>query len=352
MSRIDCLNGTQRAILEEALSYHYSVAELANICHVHPRTMRDWRHEKHRMTYESLKRVCEHVGVPLPTNLRILPEFWHIREAGRLGGQRHFQLYGAPPATLESRRKGGLISSQRFRDNPELAKALGFRLRQSIRRPRESAMLAEFVGIMLGDGCLSSRFQVGISFNTKTDEPYGLYLQKLFRVLFNLSATISARPGSCDGRVTASSRALVEFLETKGLIRGDKVRLQVGLPQWIWRKQGYQRACLRGLMDTDGSIYGYTHRVYGHTYRHMALSFTNRSQPLLTAVERVLKYFGFHPRMRRYQVSLYRGEEVVQYFHLVGSHNRKHCERFRSEARLLGSGRGTQVDDGDRLESD
>ena len=331
MSRVDGLDGTQRLLIEQVLRRGPSVAELATLCGVHPRTFRDWRREKHRMSYESLQRSYRSTGFSLPSNVRVLPEFWHIREAARLGGQRRAKLYG-PPGTLEGRRKGGRISCERFRANPQLAKALGFIVRKRIKQPRRSALLAEFVGIMLGDGCLSSHFQVGIAFNAKTDRAYGRYLQHLFRDLFRVSATIQRRTDTHGWTVVASSRTLVEYLQTIGLVRGRKVAHQVDVPSWVWRKDSYRRACLRGLMDTDGSIYQYTHVVYGHLYVNAALSFTNHSLPLLRSVEQLLCRCGFHPRATHYHVTLNRESEIKDYFRYVGSRNAKHQSRFREYA--------------------
>ena len=327
MSRLDCLDGTQRFLIEAALSQS-PADRLAEVCRVHPRTLKDWWREKHRMPHDCLKRISKEMGLIPPRRLRLVPDFWHIPAAARLGGKRRAQLYG-PPGTLESRRKGGRISCERFRANPDLAQTLGFTVRKVITRPRKSALLAEFIGIMLGDGCLSSQFQVGIAFNSETDRAYGAYLQDLFQRLFTVSATIQSRSKTRGWTVVASSRALVEHLQVLGLVRGNKVANQVDAPKWIWAKPSYQRACLRGLMDTDGSVYRYAHRVYGHRYHHVGLCFTNHSRPLLLTTARLLKNCGFHPRAGGYHVSLYRQEEVRRYFRLVGSQNLKHVERFQ-----------------------
>ena len=339
MPRLDCLDGTQQFLIEAALS-RSRANRLAEVCGVHPRTLKDWWREKHRMPYDCLQRISKETGLIPPRQLRLVPDFWHIPAAARLGGKRRAQLYG-PPGTLESRRKGGRISGERFRTNPSLAKALGFKLRKAITYPHKSALLAEFIGIMLGDGCLSSRFQVGISFNSETDRAYGGYLQRLFQRLFGVSATIQRRRETHGWTVVASSRALVEHLQVLGLVQGNKVVHQVDVPQWIWTRRRYQQACLRGLMDTDGSIYRYTHRVYGHQYVHAGLCFTNHSRPLLLSVERSLKNCGFRPRAGGYHVYLNRREEIRGYFRLVGSRNLKHVKRFREYFEGTGSsGRG------------
>lgn len=334
MSRLDCLNGAQHLLVVDALRRCGGVNALAKLCRVHPRTIRDWRREKHRMSFEAFQQVRNKFGVLLPPNARVLPEYWHIPEAARKGGKRRHLLYGAfTLGSRESRRRGGLTTIRRFQKDPSLAR--GFRLRKAIQQPRKSVLLSELIGIVLGDGCLSNPFQVGISFNSESDAEYGLYLQKLFAKLFGITATIQLCPGTKGGCVVASSRALVEYLQKLGLSNGNKVALQVGVPDWIWARADYQRACLRGLMDTDGSIYGYTHRVYGHTYRHHALCFTNRSRPLLTAVTRFLAWQGFQPRVRPFQVYLNRRQEIIRYFRIVGSSNSKHLLRFKYALREM-----------------
>lgn len=329
MSRLDCLNGTQRFLIEAALAQCSGVQQLARICQVHPRTVRDWRREKHRMSFEAFQRVAERTGMRCGMTFNVLPEFWHIGRAARLGGQRSYQLYGPPPASLESRRKGGLSTIEKFRRNPELARLVGFQLRKPIKKPRRSTLLAELIGIMLGDGCLAGRYQASVSFNSQTDREYSRYLEELLQRLFGVAATITYRPGTRGGSVTVSSRAVVEYLQVQGLRNGSKVFHQVDVPKWIWGKPGYRRACLRGLMDTDGSIYGYTHQVYGRMYRHAALCFANRSLPLLRSVERLLLEEDFRPRTKQYQVYLHRQKEIQRYFRRVGSSNPKHLTRYQ-----------------------
>ncbi len=330
MPRLDCLDGTQRSLLEQALQRCSTVDQLAKVCGVHPRTIRDWRREKHRMSYDSLRCICTSTGISEPTGVRLLPDYWHIQEAARLGGQRRTSLYRGSPGTPEGRRKGGQISSARFQANPTLAKTLGFQVRKAIRRPKKSALLAEFIGIMLGDGCLSSQFQVGISFNANTDRAYGMYLQSMFRTLFDLGASIQRRVETYGWTVVASSRALVEYLQVLGLVQGSKVANQVDLPSWIWSRPAYRQACLRGLMDTDGSVYRYRHCVYGRLYSHVAMCFTNHSEPLLRSVKRLLSDCQFHPRAARYHIVLNRATEIRRYFKMIGTRNVKHRTRFQS----------------------
>ena len=329
MPRLDCLDGTQRVLIENALSHFSNVEEAAKVLSVHPRTIRDWRREKYRMQYKSLQRLYDKAELPIPTSLKLLPDFWHVKQAAQLGGQRRFQLHG-PFGTLESRRQGGKVSAEKFQNEPLSARLGGFQVAKPIRHPRPSALLAELVGILLGDGCLGNKYQVSVSFNSETDKNHAHYIGYLFKTLFGLQASIWYRKEERAGVVTASSRLLHEYLiEKVGLQEGNKVAVQVDLPNWIWQRRAYQDACLRGLVDTDGSVYAYKHWINGNCYWHKAICFTNHSRPLLCSVERILRNHGFHPSISRYNIYLHRAAEIRDYFKSVGSSNPKHLRKYR-----------------------
>ncbi len=344
MPRLDCLNGTQRLLIEDALTHFSNIEEMAKKIAVHPRTVRDWRREKYRMPLEALRRICSDSGLPLPISLKILPDLWHVKRAAQMGGRRRFQLYG-PLGSLESRRRGGMASVEKFQNDPLADHLGGFQIAKPIQYPTRSALLAELVGILLGDGCLGNEYQVSVSFNSETDVAHAHYMRRLFKTLFGLHASIWYRKQTRTGIVTASSRLLHKYLiDDVGLQKGNKVVEQVDLPDWIWGSQVYQTACLRGLVDTDGSVYSYEHRVNGHSYRHKALCFTNHSMPLLRSVERLLRNLGLHPKIYRYNVYLHQADEIRGYFNRVGTSNPKHLRKYRM------SWRGPQVVDGAALE--
>ena len=59
-----------------------------------------------------------------------------------------------------------------------------FIIAKRIREPVFSSELAEFIGIMLGDGCINSSFQAAIYFNARTDLEYADFLEKSIKQLF------------------------------------------------------------------------------------------------------------------------------------------------------------------------
>ncbi|MBI4035707.1 LAGLIDADG family homing endonuclease [Candidatus Daviesbacteria bacterium] len=82
---------------------------------------------------------------------------------------------------------------------------------------------------------------------------------------------------------------MVKYLTSKGLSLGNKVCLQVGVPNWILSKEDYIKACIRGLIDTDGSFVLHRYTIKGKIYTYPKISFSNRSEPLLEFVYQGLR---------------------------------------------------------------
>jgi hypothetical protein len=128
--------------------------------------------------------------------------------------------------------------------------------------------------------------------------------------------------------VVVSSVALVEYLEAIGLHRGNKVAQQVGVPEWIFGDLEYVRACVRGLMDTDGCIFLRRQRYKHREYRFLELHFSSHSQPLLAGMECLLSCLHITPKRDDRGVTLYRQGEIKRYFETVGTHDPYHQERY------------------------
>lgn len=337
MARIKLPKGRQSQLLDrigEKCCFDWSkVAEVSNVCE---RTLRDWRSEKYNMSYEALLKLQKLADIQIPRNKKILPEYWSAKKFARKGALRRYQIYGNL-GTPEGRRKGGITSQKLFRLNPEYARSLGIIMRKDIRKPKPSIELAEFIGIMLGDGGMTN-YQINVTFNTKTDNEYGVYIRSLIKRLFNVSAPVIRTDSDNADRIVASGTNLVEFLLKKGLKTGNKVKNQVRIPQWIIHNKNYSIACLRGLVDTDGSFYHYNHKVHNKKYCNFAMCFTNHSGPLLAGVYRILKSLNFNPIMNTKRVYLHRRNDIDKYFLEINTHNRKHLDKYNNYLDNLNSG--------------
>ena len=144
--------------------------------------------------------------------------------------------------------------------------------RKPIQYPRISAKLAEFVGILMGDGGISAR-QVVVTLHSETDKEFAVYYSDLCHELFGIRPNI-AKVKSCNAVVAVISRTdLVEWCNSLGLPIGHKIRQGLDIPIWIKKNSQYSRACLRGLVDTDGSIFIHMYRVGGKQYKYKKLDF-------------------------------------------------------------------------------
>jgi len=248
---------------------------------------------------------------------------------GRLGGLRRNQLYGNL-GTPEGRSKGGKKTISYFHQNPNLARKSGFIIRKEIKYPARCAELAELIGVILGDGGLPGNHQLTVSLNSKTDKEYLLFLGKILKKLFSVDHGVHFRKNCNSVDIVVSSSNLVDFLLKQGLSMGNKVKNQIDIPSWIFDKVMYQKACLRGLIDTDGSFYRHRYNSNGRNYSYLKLCFASCSRPLLNSVLRILKKLDFEAYVHGVQVFIYSRSGIKKYFEEIGSHNPKHLNKIKN----------------------
>lgn len=170
--------------------------------------------------------------------------------------------------------------------------------------------LAEFIGIMWGDGHISKE-QVFIYLGTK-ERKYADRIQLLFRNIFGEDLRLFMREGKYI-ILYIGFVELIVFLKKMGLVE-DKVKYQVGVPSWILNKEKFMRGFIRGFFDTDGSIYKLR---WGNQ-----ISFTNKSFNLLEGTHVILKKLGFSPsKISGFSVYLTRRQDLLKFYKEIGSSN-------------------------------
>lgn len=205
--------------------------------------------------------------------------------------------------------------------SPCRSNKVGFnRARSDIHVPTSyTTALAEFVGIMLGDGNLSHT-QVMVTLGSK-ERDYVHYVAHLMESLFKVSAKTAVTKHGYRYVYIGSTR-LVRWFLAMGLVH-NKVKEQVRVPVWIMNDNTFKAAALRGLFDTDGSVYKLRHGVQ--------ISFCNKSIPLLHDVRAMLIDLEFHPSVALHnKVYLTRKEDILKYYAMIGFANRKHRERYHT----------------------
>jgi len=291
--------------------------DLANFCGVSDRTLRDWTRVKFTPSHSILMLLSDKYRVALP-DLELLKPYWYIEKSAKLGGLAYCKLYG-PPGSLESRRRGYL----------KAVKSGGFTTKKTVRPLKLSVNLAELAGILLGDGGLT-KDQVRVTLNATTDVEYSDFVARLMKNIFGETPYYHKRKSGNALDLILSGMCYVEELERIGLKVGNKVINQVSIPNWILSNKDYARACLRGLVDTDGGVYFHNHVVGGKKYLNFGLTFTNASLPLILGAKSILEGDGlkvFMPRERN--LYIYNFDQIKKYFKIVGSSNNKHLKRFK-----------------------
>ena len=211
--------------------------------------------------------------------------------------------------------------------------------RKQIILPKYSKKLAEFFGIMMGDGGIGNPWQANITVNFVADFEYSKYISKLSVELFGIQPVIRKRKTTNALVVSLSSTSLVDFLVFNGLPRGNKLKNGLTIPKWIINYPSYKKLCLRGLIDTDGCMFIHIHKVRGKVYRNIGLTFASRSPELIFQVAEILEEFGIIPHIskRGWEIYVYQADSVLKYLKIFGTSNgriRSVYEKWR-DARVV-----------------
>ncbi len=320
-SRLRFISGQQKKFLDEVSNKSaLSTKALSEIAKIHPRSFGDWKREKLTMTLFAAEKFELLFRVVLPEDKKILIQRWQKAKerTSRIGGLGLFKKHGSP-ATLEGRRKGGIKAIANLRRNGFIPYVKKYRLPIGLNEE-----LAEYVGIMLGDGCITSG-QCNITLNSVADREYVYFVSQLEKNLFGEEPKLYKRKDSKALVLYYNSRFIIRYLVSIGLKVGNKVIQQVDVPDWVKSYPLYRIACVRGLMDTDGGVFLHRYKVNGKDYFYKKICFSNRSIPLLIFVKETLNQLGFTSKMINNvvnkQVWLYNNTEVMDYLKKVGTSN-------------------------------
>lgn len=301
--------------------------DLAAISGIGVRNLADWRNEKYSMTLSAVERICEKRNIPVPTDISTRDAYWYVSKGARAGGRATVEKHGSVGGNPEYRKKKWHEWWERegkFKPS-KIIQTLPFR------KPVFSEELAEFVGIMLGDGGIS-KHQFTVTLNSVTDKEYLKFVEKLIRKLFDVSVGAYRDKRSLAKRIVVSRIGLVSYLtNVVGMKAGNKVKQQVDIPVWVKENRSYSIACLRGLIDTDGCIILHQYLSKGKRYQYKKVGFTSRSYPLIKSASETLLILGIKHRIMKngWDIRIEAGKDVERYFQVVGTHNSKHEKRYK-----------------------
>ena len=214
---------------------------------------------------------------------------------------------------------------------------------KAIKIPAKDEKLAELVGIILGDGNIqhTGPYQLRIVGDSIKDKDYMLnYVKPLLDSLFEVNSGVYKHYKFNAIYIYISSKKIIEFLISIGLKGGNKIESKVSIPSWILENNSYTKACIRGLVDTDGSIY----ELKPHWPGLWQICFTNKNEALLSDFRDGLIKVGIFPsEIYRYKngkrtpkIYITKRSELNKFYEEIGFSNSKHSNKINpSKPKIL-----------------
>lgn len=319
--------GKQTEFINAVILKIGSVAATAKLLNVSERTVRDWRHEKFTMLYKLITELSQTYGILFPKGVRVERKFWYAAKGARQGGLASYKKQGGvigDPAVRVQKWREWWEREGKIRKLPANFYPLPFT------RAERSVELAEFIGIAMGDGGMTNR-QLIITLNHITDLAYSHFVVRLIKKLFHITPAVYHVLKNSVNNIVISRSELVVYLHSLGLPVGHKIRQNLDMPDWIKENDDYIIACIRGLVDTDGSVFTSRYRVNGKRYTYKKLSFCSMSPALIKTVKIFLQNRGFHIRVKQGKdIRIESVADMKRYMQLIGSHNPKHLKRYHT----------------------
>jgi len=153
-------------------------------------------------------------------------------------------------------------------------------------------LLSYIVGVALGDGNLSNPNKRAVRLRITCDKKYPKlikHIQGKMQTLFpENKVSIVDRKNAVD--ISCYSNTWEDILgwKTKG---GSKIIQEARVPKWILKNKTYIKECLRGLFQTDGSIY--------KDRNYKMINFTSASYTIIEDVRYMLDIINFKTKIRK-----------------------------------------------------
>ncbi|MBL7206849.1 MAG: hypothetical protein ISS36_04585 [Candidatus Aenigmarchaeota archaeon] len=161
-----------------------------------------------------------------------------------------------------------------------------------------SSELAEFLGILVGDGHIRefndyktkrTNRRVEIVGHSKHDMEYlNNHIKRLFMKLFNLNVKVMKRSKQNTIRMTIGSTGLFNFLKFLGMNIGPKNNITI--PKILLNTQ-YIIPFIRGLFDTDGAVA--LKKRHKKFFFYPTITIRQKSEKIIRQLEFLLKCLGF-----------------------------------------------------------
>lgn len=177
----------------------------------------------------------------------------------------------------------------------------------------KSETCAELIGVVLGDGHVE-RYprmeRLWVTCNSAEDK-YIQHIIDIVEIVFHKKPKMRKKgPGAAD--IYIYQCRLSKRLE---IPTGNKIKNNVGVPEWVKRKRIFIIKCLKGLFETDGCF-----QQDLSNYAQF-IEFKNHCHQLIADVYYMLQRLSYHPQLGKNYVRLARKKEVSEFKKLIDFRN-------------------------------
>ena len=206
---------------------------------------------------------------------------------------------------------------------------------------KESKKLAEFFGILTGDGYMNTYrkydYVIEIAGNKLYDKDYlVIYVSNLIKELFNVSPRYIEKKNQNSIYLRIRSKVIFNYLLNNDFKKGRKGNIKI--PAWVINNKEFMKYFIKGLFDTDGCIS--IKNKEGKKYP--VISITSKSNLLLLDVMNYVKsieinsyitrYVHINPRYTHklitYKLQVNGYSNLNLWFNLIGSSNKRNINKY------------------------
>ena len=134
--------------------------------------------------------------------------------------------------------------------------------------------------------------------------------------------------------VYRQSKDLAHTLIHFGLTPGNKKKLNLKVPEWIFSDKDYIKGFVRGLIDTDGCVCPKT-----RSHKYPSIWYRSVIPNLRKGFDEMLEQLEIHHSkwtdIAVPQCCIGRHEDVIKYYKQIGFNNPRHIRRFQKFAPMV-----------------
>lgn len=193
-------------------------------------------------------------------------------------------------------------------------------LYKKVKKVELNETLSEIIGALAGDGHLNAKnFEVSVNCSI-LDKAYINYLKELFEKLFpNLLFKINSQHNKI--KLRTYSISLANYLHEEYRLPLGRKMNKLHIPRQIIENPIFLKKYLRGLFDTDGSI-------YFRRNHEPVVEVISRDKTYLNEVKNCLLSLGFKCGSSGKNLYIYQKKMIHKFFKDIGSSNEKHLKKY------------------------